>query len=206
MMSKIKSRKIANVKVLVGIVLAASLIAVFACEQKQTIKTEATPEEKTETISFQGQPLKVSGDSAIIESLKSLISNEKMGIPPPPPPPPPPFPGGTAKLSSEKDVYTVVELMPVFSGGMKALQDYLLHSVRYPDEAIKKGIHGKVYVSFVVAKDGSVLNAKVVRSANTLLDAEALRVINSMPRWTPGKQGGNDVAVQLTIPILFMLQ
>ncbi len=202
MMSKIKSRKIANVKVLVGIVLAASLIAVFACEQKQTIKTEATPEEKTETISFQGQPLKVSGDSAIIESLKSLISNEKMGIPPPPPPPAP----GSEALTFDKDVFTVVEEMPEYPGGVGALRNFLAQTVKYPEDAIKKGIQGKVYVNFVVEKDGSVGAVKIVRGVSPELDAEALRVVKLLTNWKPGKQKGEDVRVSYTVPIQFKLQ
>jgi len=202
MMSKIKSRKIANIKVLLGFVLAASLIAVFACEQKQTIKTEAAPEEKTETISFQGQPLKISGDSAVIANLKSLISNEKMVIPPPPPPPAP----GSEALMFGKDVYTVVEEMPEFPGGVQALRNFLAQAVKYPAEAVRKGIQGKVYVTFVVDKDGSTKNAKIARGVDPALDAEALRVVSSLPKWMPGKQKGQAVAVQYTVPINFKLE
>jgi len=202
MMSKIKSRKIANVKILVGIVLAASLIAVFACEQKQTIKAEATPEEKTETISFQGQPLKISGDSAVIENLKSLISNEKMGIPPPPPPPAP----GMEALTYDKDVFTLVDEMPEYPGGVAALRDFLSHTVKYPQDAIKKGIQGKVYVNFVVEKDGSVGAVKIAKGVSPELDAEAIRVVKLLTNWKPGKQKGDVVRVSYTVPIKFALQ
>jgi TonB family protein len=202
MMSKIKSRKIANVKVLIGMVLAASLIAVFACEQKQTIKAEVTPEEKTETISFQGQPLKVSGDSAVIENLKSLISTEKMVIPPPPPPPAP----GSEALTFDKDVFTVVDEMPEYPGGVVALRNFLAQTVKYPQEAIKNGIQGKVYVNFVVEKDGSVGAVKIARGVSPELDAEALRVVKLLTNWKPGRQKGEDVRVSYTVPIKFALQ
>lgn len=202
MMSKIKSRKIANVKVLIGMVLAASLIAVFACEQKQTIKAEVTPEEKTETISFQGQPLKVSGDSAVIENLKSLISTEKMVIPPPPPPPA----LGSEALTFDKDVFTVVDEMPEYPGGVVALRNFLAQTVKYPQEAIKNGIQGKVYVNFVVEKDGSVGAVKIARGVSPELDAEALRVVKLLTNWKPGRQKGEDVRVSYTVPIKFALQ
>ena len=134
MMSKIKSRKIANVKVLAGIVLAACLIAVFACEQKQTIKTEVTPSGENVTVTFQGKELQVSGDSAAIESLKMLINTKvEMGVAelptaPPPPPPPPPI-GKPVSFDGRDDVYVVVEEMPEFPGGITALRQFLANSV-----------------------------------------------------------------------------
>jgi TonB family protein len=201
MISKIKSRKLANIKVLIGFVLAASLVAVFACEQKQSAKVQNNPSAKTSTIVFQGSSLQVSGDSVVIENLKDYLSNEKLVIPPPPPPPAPPV--GTV---NDQNVFVVVEQMPEFSGGQKALQQFLMNSVTYPQVAKEKGIQGKVYVTFVIAKDGTVTNVKVVRSADPMLDAEALRVVTSMPKWTPGKQGGKKVDVQQTIPINFRLQ
>jgi TonB family protein len=203
MMSKIKSSKIANVKVLVGIVLAAGLITVFACEQKQTIKAEAVVAEKTETISFQGQSLKVSGDSTVIDNLKSLIRAEKMGIPPPPPPPPI---GKPVTYDGRDDVYVMVEEMPEFPGGVAALRNFLAQAVKYPTEAVSKGIQGKVYVTFVVNKDGSVSNAKITRGVDPLLDAESVRVVNSLPPWKPGKEKGQVVDVQFTVPINFTLE
>lgn len=198
MISKIKSRKIANMKVLIGFVLAASLVAVFACEQKKVEKAEALSVAKAVTVTFQGHSLQVSGDSAVIENLKSLISKEGTGVPAPPPSP--------AKSSKGELIYTVVEQMPIFTGGEKELRNFLVTAVKYPPEAIKNGMQGKVFVTFVVAKDGSVVDAKIVRGVAPTLDAEALRVVNSMPKWTPGKQGGKEVAVQYTLPINFVLQ
>jgi len=196
MISKIKSRKMANIKILIGFVLAASLVAVFACEQKKSEKVEIVSTEKTATIVFQGNSLQVSGDSAVIENLKSLINKEE-GMKNSPPPPAGAF---------QEEVYNVVEQMPVFPGGETALPAYLGKEIKYPAEAAQKGIQGKVYVTFVVGKDGSVTNAKIVRGVDPMLDAEALRVVKAMPKWTPGQQSGKVVAVQFTIPINFKLQ
>ena len=103
-------------------------------------------------------------------------------------------------------VYETVEQMPVFTGGEQALMQYIIKEVKYPDDAKKAGIQGKVYVSFVVSKDGNVMNAKIAKSANPSLDKEALRVISSMPKWIPGKEKGVNVAVQFTMPINFTLK
>jgi TonB family protein len=206
MMSKIKSSKLANVKILVGIVLAASLIAVFACEQKQTIKAEVTPSEKNVTVTFQGKELQVSGDSATIESLKMLINTKvEMGVTELPTAPPPPI-GKTITVDGRDDVYVVVEEMPEFPGGVTALRNFLAQSVKYPAEAVSKGVQGKVYVTFIVDKDGSTKNAKIARGVDPSLDAEALRVVSSLPKWKPGMQKGQAVAVQYTVPINFRLQ
>lgn len=102
-------------------------------------------------------------------------------------------------------VFQVVEEMPEFPGGENAMRKFIADNVKYPESAKKEGISGKVYVSFVISKDGEVKDAKVVRGVNSALDEEALRVINSMPDWTPGKQRGKKVDVQFTLPINFAL-
>ena len=103
------------------------------------------------------------------------------------------------------DVFDVVEEMPQYPGGPKALMEFLGSSVQYPEEAEKAGIEGRVIATFVVEKDGSISNAKVVKSVDPLLDAEALRVIGAMPNWKPGKQNGQVVRVKYTIPLSFHL-
>lgn len=103
------------------------------------------------------------------------------------------------------DVFDVVEEMPQYPGGAEALLEFLNNNVQYPEEAEKAGIQGRVIATFVVEKDGSVSNAKVVKSVNPLLDAEALRVISAMPKWKPGKQNGKVVNVKYTVPISFRL-
>jgi protein TonB len=103
-------------------------------------------------------------------------------------------------------VFFIVEEMPEFPGGDAALRAFIAQSVKYPPIAAENGIQGKVYVSFVVGKDGGITQAKVVRGVDPALDKEALRVVNSLPNWKPGKQGGKPVRVSYTIPINFVLQ
>jgi periplasmic protein TonB len=104
----------------------------------------------------------------------------------------------------ENEVYGFVDQMPEFPGGEKALRKWITTNLKYPKIAADKGIKGKVYVNFVVEKDGSISNAHVVNSVHPLLDKEALRVINSLPRWNIGLQGGKPVRVSYTIPINFV--
>ena len=104
-----------------------------------------------------------------------------------------------------EDVFTVVEDMPVFPGGQKALISYLAENIKYPAEAKKDKITGKVFVSFVVEKDGSIGDTKILRGIGHGCDKEALRVIEGMPNWTPGKQKGKAVRVAYNIPIKFAL-
>ena len=155
MMSKIKSKRIASGKILIGVLLAISLIAVFACEQDK--------QEKQNT-----------------NQLKSA--------------------------STREDVFVVVEDAPEYPGGVLELRKFLAQNVKYPAEALKNSTQGKVYVTFVVNKDGSVSDAKIARGVDPLLDAEAVRVVNTLPKWKPGRQSGRDVAVQFTVPINFALQ
>jgi len=111
------------------------------------------------------------------------------------------------KAAQTKDkVYKVVDQMPEFPGGTQALMTYIGKEVKYPDDAKKAGIQGKVLVTFVVSKDGKVLDSKIIKSANPSLDKEALRVIDSMPTWIPGKQKGKNVDVSYTVPISFKLK
>ena len=103
------------------------------------------------------------------------------------------------------DVFDVVEVMPQFPGGAPALMQYLSQNIRYPKEAMESDTQGRVIVTFVVCKDGSICDAKVVKSVSPALDAEGLRVISSMPNWTPGTQSGKPVNVKYTVPISFRL-
>ncbi len=114
-----------------------------------------------------------------------------------------------AKQEEEEDeaeVFFIVEDMPEFPGGEAALRTWLGKNVNYPTIAQENGIQGKVYVSFVVGKDGSVSNAAVARGVDPSLDKEALRVVNSMPKWKAGMQRGKPVNVSYTVPINFVLQ
>jgi protein TonB len=106
---------------------------------------------------------------------------------------------------SKDDVYLTVEEMPEYPGGEEALRNDIASNVKYPEEAKKKGIQGKVYVSFVVDKNGKVNQAKIARGVDSALDKEALRVINSLKTWEPGKEKGKPVKVSFTVPINFVL-
>lgn len=103
-------------------------------------------------------------------------------------------------------VFQVVESMPSFPGGDAALFKYLNDNIKYPVIAQESGIQGRVICQFVVNRDGSIVDIEVVRSVDKSLDAEAIRVIERMPRWTPGKQRGKTVRVKYTLPVNFRLQ
>jgi protein TonB len=107
---------------------------------------------------------------------------------------------------SEHQIFTVVEKMPEFPGGQNALLKFLATSIKYPVIAQENGIQGRVVVAFVVNKDGSVVDAEVVRGVDPSLDKEALRVIGIMPKWSPGEQRGKPVRVKYTVPVQFRLQ
>ena len=109
------------------------------------------------------------------------------------------------KEDSPQDVFDVVEKMPEFPGGVQELLGFLSKTIKYPAEAEKAGKQGRVIATFVVRKDGSISDARVVKSVDPLLDAEALRVINAMPAWIPGTQSGKPVNVKYTVPISFRL-
>lgn len=111
----------------------------------------------------------------------------------------------TESLSDEEKVFDVVEQMPEFPGGMKALMKWISENIHYPETAERDGIQGRVVCSFVVERDGSVSGIKVVRPLDPSLDAESVRVLSQMPRWTPGKQNGKAVRVKYTMPITFKL-
>ena len=117
-----------------------------------------------------------------------------------PPPPPAPKPEVASK------VFDVVEEMPSFPGGQGALMSYLASNIKYPVVAQENGVQGRVIVSFVVERDGSISDVKVARSVDPSLDREAQRVVKSMPRWSPGKQNGSTVRVKYTVPVVFRLQ
>lgn len=106
----------------------------------------------------------------------------------------------------EAQVFFIVEDMPEFPGGELALRKYIGNAIKYPVIAQENGIQGKVYVTFVVGKDGSISNASIARGVDPSLDKEALRVVNSLPKWKPGKQRGKPVNVSYTVPINFVLQ
>ena len=129
-----------------------------------------------------------------VEAVRSEIA---VAAPPPPPAPKP-------EVSTK--VFDVVEEMPSFPGGQGALMSYLASNIKYPVVAQENGVQGRVIVSFVVERDGSISDVRVARSVDPSLDREAQRVVKSMPRWKPGKQNGSAVRVKYTVPVVFRLQ
>ena len=161
---------------------------------------------------------------------EEIIPITKQEVKPPPPPPPPPevieIVEDEVEIEEELEIedteadedvmieieeeddeefFMVVENMPEFPGGDLGLMKYIQKNVKYPPIAKEYNITGKVYVSFIVDKKGNVTNVKIVRGVDKNLDAEALRVVKSLPKYKPGKQRGKPVRVMFTIPINFTL-
>lgn len=115
------------------------------------------------------------------------------------------FMTSTAQTKKNDMVFDVVEVMPQFPGGQIAMLQYLMKNIKYPEQAMKEGIQGRVAVRFIVEKDGSISDVKPVLSVHPLLNKEAVRVVKSMPKWTPGKQNGKPVRVRFNLPVMFKL-
>lgn len=176
------------------------------------------------------------GDLVVEEIEEEIIPITEQNTPPPPPPPPPAAPETIEIVEDdveieeeieidteadaetvvetfeveeevvEEEIFTIVEDMPEFPGGVQALYKYLGENVKYPQAAKANGISGKVFVNFTVEKDGSITSVKVIRGVHELLDKEAVRVVKSFPKWKPGKQRGKSVRVSYNIPISFVLK
>ncbi|MCY1722262.1 M56 family metallopeptidase [Prolixibacteraceae bacterium Z1-6] len=211
MISQIRSSKFANLKFVLGILTAAALVVAFACEQKESIATEISSEKENPQLqlTLQDDKIMLNGADADIKKVeemlsrgklvltkdslgRSYISIEKEDIP--------------KVLDEEEQIFFIVEDMPEFPGGDLALRKFIASTIKYPDTAIENGIQGKVYVTFVVTKEGEIANAKIARGVNPVLDKEAIRVVNMQPRWRPGYQRGQAVNVSYTVPINFVLQ
>ena len=112
----------------------------------------------------------------------------------------------TVVSQSSQSVYDEVEVMPEFPGGMQAMIEYLNTNIKYPKDAIKQEVGGRVMVMFVVETDGSLSNVRVARKVFPSLDAEAVRVVKTMPKWKPGKEKGKVVRVNYTLPVVFSIK
>ena len=106
----------------------------------------------------------------------------------------------------EEQIFQIVEEPASFPGGMGECMKWLGKNIKYPTISQENGVQGRVIVQFVINRDGSIVDAKVVRGVDPYLDKEALRVVNMMPKWTPGKQRGKAVRCQFTLPVQFRLQ
>lgn len=208
MMTRIPSKKMARAKIVAGILIALALVVVFACEQKKKSPDQgATP---NDTVSLQklDTGFVISGNPEELQKISELLQSGEFEVAPET------KNGSTILVLKEKEntlpetdeIFVIVEKMPEFPGGEQELRNYIAKAIDYPKPAVEKGIQGKVYVTFVVAKDGSVKNAKVVRGVDPILDKEAIRVVSNLPKWTPGEQRGKKVNVSYTVPISFVLQ
>lgn len=112
----------------------------------------------------------------------------------------------TIVSQKNQEVFDVVEQMPEYPGGMQALFQYMADNLKYPKDAMKQQIEGRVLVQFIVETDGSISNAEVIKRVFPSLDEEAIRVISAMPKWAPGKQNGKVVRVKFTVPVSFRLK
>lgn len=168
-------------------------------------------------IGFETKAVKAAfGADMNVKMLRKTIVTETVSVPPPPPPSPPPPPPPPPAKAEEKnhqalndkgdEKYTVVEEMPQFPGGSEAMMSWIASNTNYPAEALKNKIAGIVFIAFTVSSTGKVENVKVDRSVSPVLDAEALRVIKSMPDWKPGTQHGKPVDVQYKVPVQFLLR
>ena len=110
------------------------------------------------------------------------------------------------KHEEESKVFDIVEQMPSFPGGPAALMKFLSENIKYPVVAQENGVQGRVVVAFVVERDGSITDVHIARGVDPSLDKEAVRVVKSMPQWTPGKQNGSAVRVKFNVPVAFRLQ
>ena len=115
------------------------------------------------------------------------------------------FMTSTAQTKKNDMVFDVVEVMPQFPGGQIAMLKYIMENIKYPEQAMKEGIQGRVTVRFIVEKDGSISDVKPILSVHPLLNKEAVRVVKSMPKWSPGKQNGKPVRVRFNVPVMFKL-
>lgn len=183
MMCKRKSNPWARLKYIYVLPLAALAVSAFASPE---ISNELSEISKSK-VNDLAEIVKVFAD-------KNDVSNESLGN------------GGQMTAPQDTLVFEVVEVPPRFPGGDVKLMEYLSRTVRYPVEAQKKHVQGRVILHFIIEKDGSVSNVRVARSVDPSLDAEAIRVVNSMPKWEPARQKGQSVRVRYTIPIQFRLQ
>lgn len=196
MMTKKPTSALADMKILMVIpVISFVFLAISACKENQF------PDQILDNTSLSQ---KLSGSETVTDVL-----------PPPPPPPPPSGSGMSNQVSIAKEEYTeeneaapfvVVEEMPLFPGGDAALLRYIGENTKYPEAAREKNIQGRVIVRFCVTEKGSVNRVSVIKGVYPELDAEAIRVVNSLPLFKPGRQGGKEVPVWYMVPISFSLK
>lgn len=194
-------RRRTYLSIAVGLPAVAAIIMVLVFTISLLSKQDDVPVNNTQTPAVQEQVIPVQGNEGIAEDEADIMicidGDDDWGKP-----------METAQKSEspgEEDVYMVVEESPEFPGGTNALMGYLRDNMVIPDSCRENNIQGRVLVTFIVEKDGSITKPVVVKSVNHLLDAEALRLVSAMPKWKPGRQNGQAQRVKFTIPINFRL-
>ena len=159
---------------------------------------------KKRTASFHAPaPKAEKKDSSVFEEKEEMVMGQTGGVEVEPVPIPDPY---SNPKSSEEVFGDVVEQMPYFPGGDRKLVEYLSENIRYPKECEEAGIQGRVIITCVIEKDGSISDVKVAKSLDPLLDKEAVRVVSGMPKWIPGKQNGVTYRVKYALPVTFRLK
>ena len=210
MMTKKRSRTTANLKLILVLPVIALILAAFSSSKER----DMTEMKKTETINGPG-PVIVNPVSS--ENSPSLRSADFELLPAPPPAVPDKPENGQGRITrgsqqitsgnaSKTEPFVVVDEMPLFPGGDVALLKYIAENTVYPDSAKLHNTQGRVIARFVVDIDGSVKMASILKGVGPYLDEEALRVVNSLPRFSPGKQAGKEVPVWYMVPISFQLK
>ena len=195
MMNKRRTSEIGKAKYLLFAPLAGTLLMVSNIESVARELSEQVPEmaqiqEKAEQILHSDVAVANPQAKEMIKVMPEMAETEDVA----------------AVDSSQTDkIYDVVGSMPQFPGGTGGMTKFLMMNIKYPKTAHDANIQGRVIASFIIGKDGSVSDAKIIRSVSPDLDAEALRVINMMPKWTPGMEAGKPVTVRYTIPVIFRL-
>ena len=203
MMMKKKSNPWSRMKTLVALPVAAVAVAAFATPKAESLSNEIKAEsealvakvtESAKADTLKGKPVGVLVSKIDGKDLPAIVEDPDDG-------------GATPVADGDPDgkAYDVVEEMPQYPGGIEAMMTFLRDNLKYPAELAEQNIQGRVIVQFVVDKEGNVTNPTVMRSVDPQLDAEALRVVKAMPKWTPGKVGGKAVNVKYTLPVTFAL-
>lgn len=194
MMKTKKTNRWMGMKALVVLPLAAVAVVAFASPEMAEVENKVVCESQQLVQAVEQQ---VTGQSEVLaipaEETSVAEKAEEAAMPET-------APADTAK---SKKVYDVVETMPSFPGGAGEMMKYLAANIKYPKEAEEKNITGRVIVSFVVTATGDITNVNIVKPVHPSLDAEALRIVSGMPKWTPGMQSGKPVNVKFTLPVIF---
>ena len=201
MMLKKKSNPWSRARMLVAVPVAAVAVVAFATPKAESLSNEIKNESNALVSrvvpAVKSQVAEVSSAASDMAVTSAAPVKVEAGAQPV-------ADASVAAVPGDDDkVFDVVEQQPEFPGGQAALMNFLRETIKYPAEAAKNGIEGRVIVRFVIGSDGTVGNVEIVRGVDPQLDAEAVRVINAMPKWTPGKQYGKPVAVRYTIPVTF---